>query len=89
MPESCEKIKLFLEMMDAGWEILEWLKDEKWDRLQFITLEIAHLKRLPKYSPDMPIMIKHGPVFEKHLLHRIKSMTLEVGKPFSFQFTCC
>lgn len=87
LPESYREIKLFLDMMDAGWEIPEWLKDEEWDRLQFITLEIAHLKRLPQYSPDMPITIKHGPVFEKHLLHRAKSMTLEVGKPFPFQFT--
>ncbi|MCM1221687.1 MAG: hypothetical protein NC548_45150 [Lachnospiraceae bacterium] len=87
MPENYEEIKLFLDMMDAGWKIPEWLKDEDWDRLQLVTLHIADRKRLPKYSADMPITIKHEPVPEKHLLNRAKSMTLEIGKPCSFQFT--
>lgn len=85
--ENYEEIKLFLDMMDAGWKIPEWLKNEDWDRLQLITLEIANLKRLPKYSLDMPITIKHDLGFEKHLLKRAKSMTIEIGKPLSFQFT--
>lgn len=87
MPENYEEIKLFLDMMDAGWRIPEWLMEEDWDRLQLITLKIANLKRLPKYSSDMPILIKHDPVPEKHLLNRAKSITIEVGKTFSFQFT--
>lgn len=87
MPENYEEIKLFLDMMDAGWKIPEWLKNEDWDRLQLVTLKIANLKRLPKYSSDMPITIKHDPVFEKHLLNRAKSITIEIGKAFSFQFT--
>ena len=87
MPENYEEIKLFLDMMDAGWKIPEWLKEEDWDRLKLVTLNIADRKRLPKYSPDMPITIKHDPVPKKHLLNRAKSMTLEIGKPFSFQFT--
>lgn len=87
MPENYEEIKLFLDMMDAGWEIPEWLKYEDWDRLQLITLRIDNLKRLPKYSPDMPITIKHGLTAKKHLLSRAKSITVEIGRPVSFQFT--
>lgn len=87
MPENYEEIKLFLDMMDAGWKIPEWLKNEDWDRLQLVTLKIANLKRLPKYSSDMLITIKHDPVPEKHLLNRAKSITIEIGKSFSFQFT--
>ncbi|MCM1098112.1 MAG: hypothetical protein NC427_08585 [Ruminococcus flavefaciens] len=85
--ENYGEIKLFLDMMDAGWSIPDWLKEEDWDRLQLITLTIANLKRLPKYSQDMPITIRHEPIFEKHLLNRAKSITLEIGKPFSFRFT--
>lgn len=86
-PENYEEIKLFLDMMDAGWKIPEWLRNEDWEGLQLVTLEIASLKRLPKYSPDMPITIKHDLGFEKHLLKRAKSMMIEIGKPLSFQFT--
>jgi len=87
IPENYEEIKLFLDMMDAGWKIPEWLKREDWNKLQLITLKIMNLKRLPKYSPDMPITIKHESVPEKHLLNRAKSITIKIGKPFSFQFT--
>ena len=87
LPENYEAIKLFLDMMDAGWKVPEWLKDEDWDKLQLVTLNIANLKRLPKYSSDMPITIRHEPVPEKHLLNRPKSITIEVGKPFSFSFS--
>ncbi len=87
MPENYEEIKLFLDMMDAGWTIPEWLKNEEWDRLQLGTLQIAGIKRLPKYDPDMPITIKHGPFYEKHLLNRAKSVAIETGKAFTFQFT--
>ncbi len=87
MSENYEEIKLFLDMMDAGWKIPEWLKNEDWDRLQLVSLEIANLKRLPKYSSDMPIMIKHDSVPKKYLLNRAKSISLEIGKSISFQFT--
>lgn len=87
MSENYEEIKLFFDMMDAGWKIPEWLKHENWDKLQLVTLKIANLKRLPKYSSDMPITIKHEPVPEKHLLNRAKSIIIEIGKPLSFQFT--
>ncbi|MCM1047201.1 MAG: hypothetical protein NC433_02100 [Clostridiales bacterium] len=87
IPENYEEIKLFLDMMDAGWNVPEWLKNEEWDRLQLVTLRIDNIKRLPKYSPDMPITVKHGPDWEKHLLNRAKTITLEIGKPLSFRFT--
>lgn len=87
MPENYEEIKLFLDMMDAGWQVPEWLRDEDWDKLQLVSLRIADLKRLPKYSPDMPITIKHEPAPVKHLLNRAKSVMIEIGKPCSFRFT--
>lgn len=87
MPENYEAVKLFFDMMDAGWTIPEWLKNEEWDRLQLVTLQIAGIKRLPKYDPDTPITIKHGPYFEKHLLNRAKSVVIETRKAFSFPFT--
>lgn len=86
-PDSYEEIRLFLDMMDAGWQIPDWLKEEDWDRLQLDTLTFAGVKRLPRYSPDMPIVIKHGHTVEKHLLNRAKSIVLEPGKPCSFQIT--
>lgn len=82
-----EEIKVFFDMMDAGWEIPEWLRNEDWDRLQLVTLRMADLKRLPKYSSDMPITIKHEPVPKKYLLNRARAITVEIGKPFSFNFT--
>lgn len=87
MAENYEEIKLFLDMMDAGWKIPEWLRNEDWDRLQMVTLKIASLRRLPKYTPDMPITIKHDAVPVKHLLKRARSVTLKIGKSISFQFT--
>ena len=86
-PDNYEEIKLFLDMMDAGWQIPEWLKEEDWDRLQLVTLTFADAKRLPRYSPDMPITILHRPDPRKHLLARAKAVTLEIGKPQSFRFT--
>lgn len=86
-PDNYEEIKMFLDMMDAGWKIPEWLGEEDWDRLQLHTLTFTGLKRLPKYSPDMPIVIKHGRGADRHLLHRAKRIALEIGKPCSFQFT--
>lgn len=85
--DNYEDIKLFLDMMDAGWEIPEWLGEEDWDRLQLHTLIFAGLKRLPKYSPDMPIVIRHGQGVNRHLLYRAKQIVLGIGKPCSFQFT--
>lgn len=87
MPENYEEVKLFLDMIDAGWKIPDWLKNEDWERLQLVTLNIANLKRLPKYSSDMPITIKHDSGFGRHFLNRAKSITLEIGKSLSFQFT--
>lgn len=78
-------IQLFFDMMSAGWEVPEWLKDEDWDNIQLITITIADLDKLPKYSPEMPITIVHEPSFNKYLLE--KTITLHVGKSRSFSFT--
>ena len=78
-------IHLFLDMMRAGWVVPDWLKEEDWNNLQLITLTVANRKRLPKYSPDMPIIVKHRPDHTRHLVE--KKITLTVGKSRSFSFT--
>lgn len=77
-------IQLFLDMMSAGWKVPEWIKNEDWDNLQLVTLNIADIKKLPKYSPEMPITITHKPDPIKHILE--KPVTLNVGKSRSFYF---
>ncbi|MCH5273503.1 MAG: hypothetical protein J1E35_07500 [Lachnospiraceae bacterium] len=82
--ENYEEIQLFLDMLRAGWIIPEWLKDEEWDTLQLVTLVFADVKKLPEYSPEMPIIIKHRPDSIRHILE--KTITLNVGKSRSFSF---
>ena len=79
-----EAMIVFLDMLRAGWEIPEWLKDEDWDNLQMVTLVIEDMKKLPKYSPEMPITIKHSPSFVQHMVE--KTVTLNVGKSRSLRF---
>lgn len=83
--ESYGEIQLFFDMMQAGWTIPEWLKDEEWSCLQLVTLNVAELKGLPSYTPGMPIIIKHGETRRQQILE--KTITLQVGKSRSFQFT--
>lgn len=78
-------IALFIEMMRAGWIVPDWLKEKDWDDLQLVTLHIAGLKRLPKYSAEMPITIKHRPDPIRHIIE--KTVMLTVGKSRSFHFT--
>ena len=87
IPENYEEIKLFLDMMDAGWQVPAWLRETDWRLLRLVKLTFADVRRLPGYSPDMPITIRHDPAPRKHLLARAKPLTLEVGKPMSFRFT--
>ena len=79
-----EAMQVFFDMLGAGWSIPEWLKNEEWDNLQLITLVIEDLKKLPQYSPEMPIIIKHRPDAVEHILE--KTVTLNVGKSHSFSF---
>lgn len=79
------EIQVFLEMLRAGWVIPEWLKNKEWDNLQLTTLEFEDVKKLPKYSKEMPIIIKHKPNPIQHMLE--KTITLNVGKSHSFSFT--
>lgn len=79
------EIQVFLDMLRSGWIIPEWLKNEEWDNLQLTTLEFADVKKLPKYSKEMPIIIKHNPNPIQHILE--KTITLNVGKSHSFGFT--
>lgn len=78
-------IQLLLDMMSAGWEVPEWLKTVDLDNLQLTTLEFKDVKKLPKYSPETPITIKHKPNHIRHILE--KTITLNVGKSRSFSFT--
>lgn len=82
--ENYVEIKLFFDMLHAGWIIPEWLKNEEWDNLQLVTIVFADVKKLPKYSPDMPIIIKHRPNSIQHILE--KTITLTIGKSRSFSF---
>lgn len=82
--QDYRSITLFLDMMRAGWTVPDWLREKEWDELQLVTLEIAGLKRLPGYSPQMPILIKHRPDQIRHFVE--KTITLTVGKKRSFSF---
>lgn len=83
--ENYGEIKLFFDMLRAGWTIPEWLKDEEWDNLQLVTLNIEGMTKLPEYSPEMPITIKHSHSAIQHIVE--KTVTLNVGKSRSFSFT--
>lgn len=82
--DDYKTIQLFFDMMSAGWVIPEWLKNEDWNNLQLVTLNISHIEKLPKYSPDIPITIIHKPEPIQHILE--KTVTLNVGKTSSFYF---
>ena len=82
--ENYEEIQLFFDMLRAGWIIPEWLKNEEWDNLQMVTLVFEDVKKLPRYSPKMPIIIKHAPGFRQHIVE--KTITLSMGKSRSFSF---
>lgn len=77
-------IQLFFDLMSAGWTVPEWLEEEDWSTLQLVTLNIAGLDKLPKYTPDMPIVLEHGPEFIQHFLE--KPVTLTVGKGRTLPF---
>lgn len=82
--ENYEVTRLFFDMLRAGWIIPEWLKNKEWDNLQLVTLKIAEIKKLPEYSPEMSITIKHRPNSIRHILE--KTITLTVGQSRSFNF---
>lgn len=80
-----EEIQLFFDMMSAGWVVPEWLKHVEWDSLQLVALNISGLKKLPKYTPEMAVTIKHRPNPVRHILE--KNVTLSVGKSRTVSFT--
>ena len=77
-------VQLFFDMLGAGWQIPPWLKELGWDDLQLVTLELSPVKKLPHYSPQLPITICHAPVPRQHIIE--KTITLQVGKSRSFAF---
>lgn len=78
-------VQLFYDMMGAGWVIPDWLKELEWDDLQLVTLDLVGDKKLPKYSLETPITIKHHKTFIQHIIE--KTVTLNVGKSCFFSFT--
>lgn len=82
--EDYGTIRLFFAMMDAGWTIPEWLKEEDWSRLQLVTLDIKKMEQLPQYFPHMPVTITHRPCPASHIVE--KPVTLHIGKSASVSF---
>ena len=78
-------MQLFFAMMRAGWIVPAWLKEAEWSELQLVELDIPDVKKLPAYSPAMPITIVHQPDFLRHIVE--KTITLRVGGKRSFRFT--
>lgn len=85
MEIQCDALQVFFDMLGAGWSVPDWLKETDFNNLQLVTLEVADIKRLPKYSPEMPITIKHDRSIIRHRLE--KTVKLQVGKGKSFHFT--
>lgn len=76
--------QLFFDMMSAGWTIPEWLEEVEWDNLHLLTLTIAGVKKLPCFTPQIPITLTHRPNPIQHIIE--KTVTLNVGKCRSFCF---
>lgn len=83
--EDYRTIELFFSMIGAGWAVPDWLRDIDWEGLQLVTLRFPNIKRLPNYSPDMPLTITHRTDAVRHIVE--KTVTLTVGKKRSFSFT--
>lgn len=77
-------IQIFVEMIDAGWQCPEILRETDWNRLQLTTLHLPKMEHLPEVTADTPITFLHQPDPVQHLLE--KKFTLTVGKPLSFSF---
>lgn len=78
------EIQVFFDIINAGWVIPEWLKNEEWENLQLVTLDIVDIESLPKYSKEMPITITHHSSAIRHIVE--KTITLNVGKKRNFSF---
>lgn len=85
--ENIRTIQMFLDMIRAGWEVPDWLRDEEWkgNHLWLVTLRLANVERLPEYAPGMPIVLSHDSYAISHIAE--KTVTLQVGKGRSFSFT--
>ena len=80
-----EEIWVLYEFLRAGWEVPGWLKELDWECLELWTLELSGIKRLPPYTPDTPILLRHGAQTVRHLLE--KPVTLTVGQSRTLSFT--
>ena len=80
-----EEVLVLYEFLRAGWEVPGWLKELDWECLELWTLELSGVKRLPPYTPDTPILLRHGAQTVRHLLE--KPVTLTVGQSRTLSFT--
>lgn len=78
--------QLFFTMLSAGWKVPEWLKKLDWAELRLVKLELVDVKRLPSYTPDVPIVLHFRTDCAAHLAK--KTVTLTVNQPTSFEFIC-
>lgn len=83
--EDYQTIELFFHMINAGWVVPDWLREVDWEDLQLTTLHFSNVRRLPKYSPEMPITITRRRDPRRHFVER--AVTLTIGKSRSFAFT--
>lgn len=83
--DDYQTVELFFSMIGAGWSIPDWLRETDWEDLQLTTLHFQNVKRLPKYSPEMPLTITHRTDPIRHIVE--KTVTLTVGKSRSLHFT--
>ena len=83
--QNYEAISLFIEMMKAGWEVPEELKETDWEKLCLVTLTMADINKLPEYSKEMPITIVHDTNYKKCFVE--KPVLLKVGKTCEFAFS--
>lgn len=80
-----QTIELFFSMIDTGWIVPDWLREIDWEDLRLTTLDFSNVRRLPKYSPEMPVTITHRADAVRHIVE--KTVTLTVGKCRTFTFT--
>lgn len=81
--QDWEAIQIFFALLDAGWTIPDWLREEDWDNLQLVSLEVE-ADKLPDCRPETPIVIGHRPDPARHFVE--KTVTLQVGKCRTFSF---
>ena len=81
--QDYELVQLSFALLDAGWVIPEWLKEEDWENLQLVSMNVQ-AEKLPEYRAGMPIVIGHNPNPVQHFVE--KPVMLQVGRSRTFSF---